>query len=119
MDLWREAGRIEDFPKGERRPRYFPTLGKRLGEAFAAKFREQYDFIIDRLSDPDPTVVLCAYELLEAYAWEFYDHLPPGIAAIDLPVPEPVATELQGDSRFKEYTGSTIGEFLTYLQEHG
>jgi hypothetical protein len=44
--VWREFGRVEDFPHGESRPKYFPTLGKRLGQLFAKNYRDNYAFVV-------------------------------------------------------------------------
>ena len=119
LPVWREAGRVEDLPYGIRKPRYAPSMGKRLGQEFARRYRDDYSFVIEKLGEQDPLVVLVAFDLLTMIAWEFYDHLPEGMLNIRVQIPDPASSEIRSDRSFKEFTGTTIGEFLPFLLEHG
>ncbi len=120
--VWRKFGRVQDFPHGENRPKYIRTLGKRLGQSFAKKYRDDYSFVISKLYEKDPIAIICAYDILELIAWEFYSDklaLPGDFLLINLPIPEPARSEIKSAYQFSGFSGSTIGEFLPFLVENG
>jgi hypothetical protein len=120
--VWREAGRVEDFPHGQRRPMYSPSLGKRLGSRFAELHYTNPDLVIRKLFSSDSIEVICAYDILELMAWEYYSWslpLPDKLLNIDISIPEPAISEIRGDHFFRDFQGVAIGEFLPFLLQHG
>lgn len=122
LPQWMDAGRVNDFPHGERRPRYTPTLGKRLGQQFATTFFRNVSFFITKLRDADPTVQLIAFDLLEMVAEEHQlrdNALPKELTEIEDAIPETALRDIRSDHIFKKYENSTVGSFLPYLMDHG
>jgi hypothetical protein len=120
--VWKSFERVNDFPHGIRRTRYQPNLCKRLGQEFALKYKSDYRFVVEKLKLQDPITLVCAFEILELISWEFYrveEELPQELINIDIPIPEPVQSEIASERSFKHFKGKTIGEFLPFLIENG
>jgi hypothetical protein len=126
LAVWRVRGRVEDFRKGVRIPRYQPDFGKELGLAFAEKFLRQFRFVIGRLSSADIVEVLCAYEILEIILGEHLrrkgrgeSEVPQELLEITAPLPPELVREIRSDWIFKGFHGRTIGEFFRFLDREG
>jgi hypothetical protein len=120
--VWRDAGRVNDKPHGVRYPKYIPSIGKRLGAEFASRFRGDWRMLVPKLSSDDPLVRVCAFDLLEEIAWDYYcniDALPEGVAQIEAEIPEPAMSDIRAEHLFKEFTGTAVGEFLSFMVTHG
>ncbi len=119
MKEWRKVGRIEDFLRCERRPKYLDSpLGKKLGKKFAEVFRDQFGFVIGKLYSNDKVEYLCAFECLEYMSWNFYSDfldVPEEIYNIKLPLPEKIMDEIGGDLDAEGFKGNLIGEFIKYI----
>jgi len=110
--VWQAAGRVEDKPHGVRYPRYTPSLGKRLGQEFADRFRDDWLFLVPKLTDGDPVVRVCAFDLLEQIACEFdcdVGGLPDAIREINAAIPEPALSDIRSEWHFEDFTGTTVG----------
>lgn len=121
LKVWRKNGRIEDLPRNLRVPKYRPAFGKMLGLEFAARFKDQYSYVISKLHSNDNVESLCAFECLEYICWEFgYGNVPIDIFDILIPLPEKIIEEIHGDADAPNFNGSKIGEFLRYkfLEEY-
>jgi hypothetical protein len=121
LPIWKEAGRVEDFPHGMRRGRYMPSFGKSLGIRFAEIYYEDIAFAIQKLSSHDSVEVICALGILELIAWQ-YDYqslqLPQQLLDIEILIPEPAISEIKSEIHFQEFNGRTIGEFLPFMIEN-
>lgn len=114
LAIWRKRGRVEDLPRDQRRPRYTPDSGKRLGLDFAVQYRDCFPFVISRLSTDDPFEYLCAFEVLETICWEFYSGaVPDQLLGLDHLLPEVIQEELGGDTEVDDFRGTTMGEYFT------
>lgn len=118
IPTWIELGRVNDFSRAVRAPKYWPSYANRLGRAFAKTYRNDYQFLIDTLGamPRNSHEYLCAYDLLEMIVFEFYDadlSVPEPLFAIDLPVPPVVRVETDCDDRYSGF--DTIGVFLHRL----
>jgi len=105
-----------------RRPWYNPSLGKRLGLEFAAKYYREIPFFAEKLNSDNEFEITCAFDIIEMVAWE-YDlnelQLPAELTEFNIPIPQLQYNEIKSDHFFNGFTGNTIGEFLPYLIEHG
>lgn len=126
LDVWRQRGRVEDFPKGERRPRYSPDFGKRLGEAFAERFAGDHAFVSSKLSSLDPIESACAYDVLELIfkVWLRRRRLADTIIQADfeelkLALPPRIKKEIESDRIYEDFQGTTIGEFFRFMDRIG
>lgn len=122
LPVWSESGRVEDKPHGVRRPIYIPSLGKELGYEFATRFRDQWEFLVPKLESSSHLDRICAFDLLELIAWEYYtncEDLPAAMEKIGSPIPEPALSDIHNEHFFKDFTGQTVGQFLPFLVSHG
>lgn len=122
LPIWLDAGRVEDFPHGVRRLYYNATLGKRLGQAFAAAFYRSVPFFVAKLRDTSPTIRLIAFDLLELVAYEYDLHdnaLPDILTALSDSIPERALNDIRSDHLFSDYRGSTVGSFLPFMVDNG
>jgi len=120
--VWKEAGRVNDKPHGVRYVRYTPSFGKRLGQEFASRFRNDWKYLVTKLSSDDPIVRVCAFDLLEEVTWDFEcncDRVPEVLGRIEIEIPEPALSDIRSEHFFKDFTGTTVGEFLPFMIEHG
>lgn len=120
--VWRNAGRVNDRPHGVRFPRYIPSIGKRLGVEFASRFRDEWRTLIPELCSEDPIARVCAFDLLEDIAWDYYcngDVLPEELTKIEIEIPEPAMGNIRAEHLFKDFTGTAVGEFLSFMIAHG
>ena len=119
--IWEADGRVQDFPHGMRRPWYNPSLGKRLGIEFAARFYLETDFFIEKLSSRKEFDRVCAFDLIEMVAseYEFQEmNLPNALTELDCPIPQIQYDEINSDHLFNDFVGRTVGEFLPFFLEH-
>ena len=119
---WQKTGRVEDYPHGTRLPTYWPNFGKRLGVEFVKYFYDQPEFLVRKLEDDDATNRLIAYDLIELLAWEYHtnkDPLPECLLNSDQPIPETALENIRAEELFKEFQGTTVGEFLPVFIQQG
>jgi len=122
LQLWLDAGRVEDFPHGVRRPRYLPTFAKQLGQSFATTFYRNVPFFVAKLRDTDPTIRLIAFDLLEMVAYEYHlqeNALPDSLTDLDDVIPDLALGDIRAEHLFKKYRESTVGSFLPFMIENG
>ena len=122
--VWLEFGRVSDLSHRIRVPYYFSSCGKQLGNQFAEVHREDYAYLINllRAMPINSYEYLCAYDLLEMIAYEFYgidQSVPEEIYGIDLPVPPVVHCEKGWHDQFRGL--ESIGRFIyqSCLIEYG
>ena len=116
MRLWRHIGRVEDFPRNERRPKYAPSEGKTLGLNFAKSHVASHAFLTDRLTHGDDTEQLCAFECLEYMCREIgAGQVPKSIFALENPIPTVIVEELHGDLDAEGFTGNTVGTWFAHI----
>ncbi len=116
LTIWVKNGRIEDFPRNERRPKYIPGLEKILGNDFAQKYKRDYQFLISRLNSGNEFEVLCAFECLEYMCWEYgVGNVPSDILSIGNKLPVQIAQEVLHDPDASDFKGSTIGELFKHV----
>lgn len=113
LPVWRERGRIEDYPRGTRRPRYLKWWGKCLAEEFAGKFRDDHEFLVRQLSSADPFIEITAVELLD-YVCENFEPggLPGALLSLKHPLPRTIKEEVEGDWIYRGQTIETVGDLL-------
>jgi hypothetical protein len=124
LPIWIAFGRVSDLSHRIRAPYYFPSSAKRLGNQFAEVHCKDYAYLINLLREM-PTnsyEYLCAYDLLEMIAYEFYEmdrSILDEIFAIDLSVPPVVLREKGWDEQFHGL--ESIGKFIhqSCLIEYG
>ena len=120
--VWKDYGRVNDFPHGIRYPSYFPSPPKVLGNEYASRFFRDHGHVLGKLKDSDPTARLCAFDLLESIAWEFFTHdeeLPASLTEISATIPDTALQEIRSEYHFSDFGGDRVGEFLPFLIEHG
>ena len=61
--VWSAEGRVQDYPHGMRRPWYNPSLGKRLGLEFAARYFNETQFFVNKISSADEFERVCTFDL--------------------------------------------------------
>ena len=119
--VWSAEGRVQDYPHGMRRPWYNPSLGKRLGLEFAARYFNETQFFVNKISSADEFERVCTFDLLEMVASE-YDMqemgLPSELAELDCLIPQTQYDEISSEHRFSDFNGKTVGEFLPFYLEH-
>lgn len=114
--MWSSSGRIEDYPRNYRLPKYAPSQPKLAGERFAKLHRDNYSFLIGRLSCGDAFERLCAFECLEYMCWEFgVGAVPQEILQVSEPLPSTIIAELSGDADASGFSGTTIGAWLSHV----
>jgi hypothetical protein len=121
---WHEFGRVQSLSPCKRVTRYSPSYATVIGLEFAAVYRDKYAFIINILDKMpfNSYEYLCAYDLLEMIAVEFWriDQLvPEQIFDINLPVPPVIKEEVGGKEQYLSL--ETVGQFLhqSFLIEYG
>jgi hypothetical protein len=126
LEVWRKRGRVEDYPKGVRMPKYSPDSGKRLGEAFAEKFATDQLFVTNRLSSADPVEAACAYDILEFIfkVWlrrrrEAEAYIQGDLLELRMKLPGEILDEIRSDRIYKDFQGTTIGEFFRFIETIG
>ena len=72
LPIWLEYGRVNDFPRGFRFPRYLPSFGTALGRCFVERFPDEYEFLLDRLATSAAPEALCAFDLLDFLVRHLY-----------------------------------------------
>jgi len=116
LEKWTPLGRVEDFPRSERRPKYAPSTATIAGREFARKFKDEYPFLIDRLAKGDDLERLCAFECLEYVCWEYYiGNVPQPLLSIEAPIPPVIVSELSRDPDTKGFSGATVGDLFTHM----
>lgn len=91
---------------------YWPSEEKSLGREFAGKFRDQYTFIVGKLSSPDPVETACAHDLL-SYIFDTSWEGPDPAEIVTVPIPDWVRDEL-GGPYYESFQGSTLGELFRF-----
>jgi hypothetical protein len=113
LPVWREHGRIEDKPRGVRRPGYMPWAGKFLAKEFVGKFRDDYPFIVSLLSSPDPFIEIAAVELLDFLCVNFDDgQIPDTLLNLKHRLPETIKREVESDCIYRGKGIETVGDLL-------
>ncbi len=120
LPVWKPLGRVNDFPKGQRRPKYTPIFGTSLGWEFVDLYRADYAFVLDRFARGDRLEVACAFEILEFMVdsrtpdnWG--DTVPPRILELTAPIPARFLEQLRSDPLYADFKGETAGEYFRYL----
>ena len=118
LPIWRNYGRVEDYPHGVRRTAYWPNFAKKLGLEFVKQFYDQPERYIAKLNSDDEVVRLIAYDLIELLVWERktnQDDLPPEFLDLELPIPDVALEGIRNDELFVEFKGNSVGEFLPHF----
>ena len=116
LALWTPSGRVEDFPRNVRAPKYAPSEATLAGREFARTHRDSYSFLVARVAAGDAFERLCAFECLEYMCWEFgIGAVPKEILAISDPIPPVILAELAGDAESEGFMGKTIGAWFTHV----
>lgn len=122
LKVWKPLGRVNDFPKGQRRPKYTPMFGTSLGWEFVDLYRADYAFVVDRLSSQDPLEAACALDILEFMVdsrtpdnWG--DTVPPKLLDLTIPIPDRFLEELFSDPVYADFKGQTLGDYFRYLSK--
>lgn len=122
LRVWKPLGRVNDFPKGQRRPKYTPMFGTSLGWDFAERYRDDYAFVLDRLGSEDSLEVSCAFDILEFMVdsrtpGDWGDTVPPRLLELTAPIPARFLEELRSDRLYDDFEGRTLGEYFRYLSK--
>ncbi len=122
LKVWKPLGRVNDYPKGQKRPKYTPLFGTSLGWEFGDLYRADYAFVIERLGSEDPLEVACAFDVLEYMVnsrtpdnWG--DAVPPKLLEWTSAIPVRFLEEIASDPFYADFTGSTLGEYFRYLSK--
>jgi hypothetical protein len=115
LPLWRPRGRVEDLPRNVRAMMYWASPEKLLGMAFAAEFRHRYEFLVGKLTSPDPVESACAHDLL-VYIFREWSEGPDPVEAVPNPIPGWVREEL-GHPFYKQFRGGTLGELFRFERD--
>jgi hypothetical protein len=117
MSIWRHIGRVEDFPRNERRPKYLPSQPTEMARKFSKDFLSQWEFLVARLTVDDETERLCAFECLEYMFWELLEArgVPEELLVLEDALPAVIVEELKGDAEAKGFEGKTVGAWFTHL----
>ncbi len=113
--IWRKYGRVNDLSYKIRVPSYCPSFANIIGHQFVETHYKDYAYLINLLETMpiNSYEYLCAYDLLEMIADEFYsrdEDIPTAILAINLPIPHVVHQEKGWDKRFDGL--ASIGKFI-------
>ncbi len=115
LPIWRERGRIEDYPRNVRYTSYTPWWGKSLAYKFARKFRDDYRFLIAVLDSDDDFQRLAAIDMLHYLCYEFVDDpIPSELFSLPQPLPELIKSEVRGDRYARGKEIETVGDLLTF-----
>lgn len=122
LRVWKPLGRVNDFPKGQRRPQYTPFFGTSLGWEFADLFRADYPFVLDRFGSEDPLEVACAFDILEFMVEsrapdDWGDAVPRKLLELPAPLPARFLAELHSDPFYADFEGRSAGEYFQYLAQ--
>jgi hypothetical protein len=122
LPVWKPLGRVNDFPKGVRRPKYTPLFGTRLGWEFIDRYWADYAYVLDRLGSGDKLEVACAFDLLEFMVdsrtpGDWGDTVPREILESQAPIPPNFLTELRSDHFTADFEGRTAGDYFRYLSK--
>jgi hypothetical protein len=115
LALWRPRRRVEDKPRNLHLPRYRVSREKWLGRAFAEEFRNDYSFLVEKLSSPDLIEAACAHDVL-VYIFENWEDGPDPIQAVRVPIPAWVMKEIE-NQRYKTFRGTTLGELFRFERD--
>ena len=66
LSLWQRLGRVNDFPRGIRKPGHSACFESKLGLLFIKRFAGDHEFILGRLSTGSPLEASCAFDLLDS-----------------------------------------------------
>jgi hypothetical protein len=122
LEIWRDRGRIEDLPIGQRKFTYIPWFGKSLAFAFLEKFNNNIEFLIEVLNPKQYNSIenVCVCDLLRYITCDLHSEnikLPIDILTIDIQLP----TVLEVESKYlsdDEISIGTIGEFLRFYYDY-
>jgi len=114
IPLWKKQGRVEDYPRNTRRPKYKPSFEKQLGIYFAKSFKNEYLYVINKLKTVDNVEYLCAFEILEFMCEEFINKFPDDFIQIKYKLPKKIMEEISGDLDANGFIGESIGELFEY-----
>ncbi len=115
LPIWRDRGRIEDYPRDVRRPSYTPWWGKSLAYKFASKFRDDYRFLIAVLDSDDDFQRMAAVDMLHYLCYEFVeDPIPSELLSLHHPLPELIKSEVSGDRYARGKEIETVGDLLSF-----
>jgi len=122
LRVWKPLGRVNDYPKGKRRPKYTPMFGTSLGWEFAELYRADYAFVLDRFGSEDSLEVACAFDILEFMVDsrtpdDWGDTVPPRLLELTVPLPARRLEELRSDPFTADFEGRTLGEYFRYLSK--
>ncbi|MBX3419211.1 MAG: hypothetical protein KF851_16515 [Pirellulaceae bacterium] len=115
LPIWLEFGRVRDLSLSIRVPKYWPSFARNLGIAFAERYEDKCEFLIERLQEfpVNSHEFLCALDLLEfivTHSCSINPRIFDQLFELDLPLSPVVVLEIKSDHR---YTGlSTVGQFL-------
>lgn len=119
LPLWSGPGRVNDFPRGIRRPRYLPSFATILGRLFVERFAHEGGFLLDRLEHGSAFESLCAFDLLDFLGQEAdpNEPLPDWLGRCALPLPAPVRDEVEADWIHQDRGLDTVGKLLSFDHE--
>ena len=120
LPTWINLGRVRDLSRAVRVPKYFPSYGNQLGQAFAYKFRQEDVFLANilRESPIDSHEYLIACDLLDMIVCESVDDPDvhhERIFQLAFDVPPVLRRELS--HKPSHYPSTTIGALLRKLYQ--
>jgi hypothetical protein len=116
LDLCAASGRMEDYPRNLRLPKYAPSEATLAGRKFASIYRNDYGFLVERLAGGSDFEKLCAFECLEYMCWDFdIGSVPQELFDISEPLPPIIFEELAGDRNAEGFSGATIGDWFRHV----
>jgi hypothetical protein len=115
LPVWREKGRIEDYPLGIRYTSYMPWWGKFLAYEFVGKFRDDYPFLIPFLSSDEEFLQICAVELLGYLCCQYGDQtVPDELLSLRQSLPKQIKTEIECDYITRGKSIETVGDLFRF-----
>jgi len=117
LPIWLERGRVNDWPREFRFPRYLPSFGTVLGRCFVERFADGYEFLMDRLATSSGAEALCAFDLLDFLARHLYrmdEVLPERLRHCDLPLPQQIRGEVAMERWYRGHDLDTVGKLLSF-----
>ncbi|MGN7917790.1 hypothetical protein [Lysobacter antibioticus] len=88
LDLCAASGRMEEYLRNLRLPKYAPSEAIQAGRKFASTHRDGYSVLIERLAQGNDHEKLCAFECLEYMCCDFdIGSVPQELFDISEPLP--------------------------------